>query len=128
MNPIDSGHVEYSKTIALLTHTKFSALSYCPENSASISDDKNLEISDKAGTMGDQQTRSSKRVLFFDQIKALMIALVIAIHVLSTFIFSFMGVHFTLSESLHPVFGGIAIWLLLFCNAFFMYMLFLLSG
>ncbi|QNI55612.1 acyltransferase [Synechococcus sp. BIOS-E4-1] len=78
--------------------------------------------------MGVQQTRSGKRVLFFDQIKALMIALVIAIHVLSTFVFSFMGVHFPLSESPHPVFGGIAIWLLLFCNTFFMYMLFLLSG
>ena len=78
--------------------------------------------------MGNQQTRSGKRVLFFDQIKALMISLVIAVHVLSTFVFGFMGMHFSLSVSPRPVFGGIAVWFLLFCNTFFMYMLFLLSG
>ena len=119
---------EYIGGIALLTHIKFSALSHSPENNPSQLIDKILGIPGKTEAMSGQKNRAGKRVLFFDQIKALMVALVIAIHVLVTFIFGFMGIHFPLSGSSDPIFSGIAVWLLLFCNTFFMYMLFLLSG
>ena len=114
--------------MAAMTHTKYSVLSHSPAKSASISDGKIFDSPGQAAPMGYQQSRRRKRVLFFDQIKALMIALVIAVHILLTFIGSFMGVHIPIGESPHPVFGGLAVWFLLFCNTFFMYMLFLLSG
>ena len=119
---------ESIRGMASLTHTKFSVLSHSRETIPSILKGKILKIPGEAGSMGDQQTKTGKRVLFFDQIKALMIALVIAVHVLLTFVGSFMGVHISTSGSSHPVFGGFAVWLLFFCNSFFMYMLFLLSG
>ena len=76
------------------------------------------------------QTSTKQRVLFIDQIKALMIALVIAGHVLNAFVFDwgFYGVHIPSGESHHPLFGGVAIWCMTFLNTFYMYMLFLLSG
>ena len=107
--------------MAAMTHTKYSVLSHSPAKSASISDGKILDSPGQAAPMGYQQSRRRKRVLFFDQIKALMIALVIAVHILLTFIGSFMGVHIPIGESPHPVFGGLAAWFLLFCNTFFMY-------
>ena len=48
------------------------------------------------------QTSTKQRVLFIDQIKALMIALVIAGHVLNAFVFDwgFYGVHIPIQESI----------------------------
>ena len=73
---------------------------------------------------------TTPRVLFIDQIKALMIALVIAGHVLNAFMLDsgFYGVHIPSGESHHPLFGGVAIWCMTFFNTFYMYMLFLISG
>ena len=76
------------------------------------------------------QTSTKQRVLFIDQIKALMIALVIAIHVLFAMIIpgAWFGIHIPSDGSTHPLFAGISVWLLFFCNSFFMYLLFLVSG
>ena len=57
-----------------------------------------------------------------------MIALVIAVHVTMVFSFGWNGVYIPIDEALHPFFAGVVVWLLFFCNSFFMYMLFLLSG
>ena len=61
-------------------------------------------------------------MLFIDQIKALMIALVIAGHVLNAFVFDwgFYGVHIPIQESTHPFFGGVAVWCMTFLNTFYM--------
>ena len=78
--------------------------------------------------MTDQHSSTAKRVLFFDQIKALMIALVIAVHVFLAFLGDWIGVHIAISGSPHPFFVGVAVWVISFSNTFFMCMLFLLSG
>ena len=78
--------------------------------------------------MTDQHPGTAKRVLFFDQIKALMIALVIAVHVFLAFLGDWLGVHIAMSSSPHPLFVGVAVWVMSFSNTFFMCMLFLLSG
>ena len=67
------------------------------------------------------------RVLFFDQIKALMIALVISVHVFLALLGDWLGVHIAMSSSPHPLFVGVAVWVMSFSNTF-LYMLFLLSG
>ena len=78
--------------------------------------------------MTNQQISTNQRVLFFDQIRALMIALVIAVHVPMAFGISWMGVRIPIEGAAVPFFGGISIWFGYFCNTFFIYMLFLLSG
>ena len=78
--------------------------------------------------MTNQQISTNQRVLFFDQIRALMIALVIAVHVPMAFGISWMGVRIPIEGAEVPFFGGISIWFGYFCNTFFIYMLFLLSG
>ena len=78
--------------------------------------------------MTDQHPVTAKRVLFFDQIKALMIALVIAVHVFLAFLGDWLGVHIAMSSSPHSLFVGVAVWVMSFSNTFFMCMLFLLSG
>jgi len=75
-----------------------------------------------------QQASTKKRVLFIDQIKAVMIALVIAVHVTMVFSFGWYGVYIPIDEALHPFFASVVVWLMFFVNSFFMYMLFLLSG
>ena len=75
-----------------------------------------------------QQISTNKRVLFFDQIRALMIALVIVVHVPMAFGSSWMGVRIPVEGNAVPFFAGISIWFGYLCNTFFMYMLFLLSG
>ena len=75
-----------------------------------------------------QQFSTNKRFLFFDQIRALMIALVIVVHVSMAFGTSWMGVRIPIEGTAVPLFGGISIWFGYLCNTFFMYMLFLLSG
>ena len=75
-----------------------------------------------------QPISTKKRVLFFDQIKALMIGLVIAVHVTLAFGMSWMGVHIPTeasSRTLFEVTCGLFVYL---CNTFFMCMLFLISG
>ena len=68
------------------------------------------------------QASAKKRVLFFDQIKALMIALVIVQHVLLAILVpgAWFGVHIPIDGSTHPAFTGVSSWLLYFFNAFFM--------
>ena len=104
------------------------SLPHCSESILSTRESKTLEILGSAEAFDCQTARIKNRLIYVDQIRALMIALVIFVHVLLTFLGSFMGVHIYISESQYPVFGGLAVWLLLFCNTFFMCMLFLLSG
>ena len=75
------------------------------------------------------QIRSNKRVLFFDQIRALMIALVITIHVVpSAFTSGWIGVRVPTTGSPDAFFGVAGGFFAYFCNTFFMCMLFLISG
>jgi hypothetical protein len=76
-----------------------------------------------------QQISTTKRVLFFDQIRALMIALVIAVHVFPlAFTSGWFGVRIPTAGSADVFFGVAGGFFLYFCNSFFMCMLFLLSG
>jgi hypothetical protein len=76
-----------------------------------------------------QQISTTKRVLFFDQIRALMIALVIAVHVFPlAFTSGWFGVRIPTAGSADALFGVAGGFFLYFCNSFFMCMLFLLSG
>ena len=68
--------------------------------------------------MTDQHPSTAKRVLFFDQIKALMIALVIALHVFLAFFGDWIGVHIAMSGSPHPFCVGVAVWVMSFPNTF----------
>ena len=75
------------------------------------------------------QISSNKRVLFFDQIRALMIALVIAIHVVPlAFTSGWIGVRVPTTGSPDAFFGVAGGFFAYFCNTFFMCMLFLISG
>ena len=76
-----------------------------------------------------QQISTTKRVLFFDQIRALMIALVIAVHVFPlAFTSGWFGVRIPTAGSADAFFGVAGGFFLYFCNSFFMCILFLLSG
>ena len=90
--------------------------------------EQSFGISGETAFMAYQQISTKQRVLFFDQIRALMIALVIAVHVPMAFGMSWMGVRIPLEATASPFFGGVAIWFGYFCNSFFMYILFLISG
>ena len=75
------------------------------------------------------QISSNKRVLFFDQIRALMIALVIAMHVVPlAFTSGWIGVRVPTTGSPDAFFGVAGGFFAYFCNTFFMCMLFLISG
>ena len=76
-----------------------------------------------------QHISTNKRVLFFDQIRALMIALVIAIHVVPlAFTSGWIGVRVPTTGSPDTFFGVAGSFFAYFCNTFFMCMLFLISG
>ena len=76
-----------------------------------------------------QQISTNKRVLFFDQIRALMIALVIAIHVVPlAFTSGWIGVRVPTTGPPDVFFGIAGGFFAYFCNTFFMCMLFLISG
>ena len=76
-----------------------------------------------------QQISTNKRVLFFDQIRALMIALVIAIHVVPlAFTSGWIGVRVPTTGSPDAFFVVAGSFFAYFCNTFFMCMLFLISG
>ena len=111
-------------------HTNFSVLSHSLEVILSISNSKTTEIPGDVVPMDDQETRTNKRVLFFDQIKALMIALVIAVHVPMAFGDQgwWMGLRIPLEGTSDPLFEVTRGFFGYFCNTFFMYMLFLISG
>ena len=76
-----------------------------------------------------QHISTNKRVLFFDQIRALMIALVIAIHVVPlAFTSGWIGVRVPTTGSPDAFFVVAGSFFAYFCNTFFMCMLFLISG
>ena len=76
-----------------------------------------------------QQISTNKRVLFFDQIRALMISLVIAIHVVPlAFTSGWIGVRVPTTGPPDAFFGIAGGFFAYFCNTFFMCMLFLISG
>ena len=80
-------------------------------------------------TMTQLQKSAKQRVLFFDQIKAVMIALVVLCHVTLTFFpeGSFMGIGFV-GRSQPNWLTGFDLALVDFFNTFYMCMLFLISG
>ena len=72
---------------------------------------------------------SLKRSLYLDQIKAVMVALVIAIHVPFTFSgMGWMGAHIPVEGTVGPAFGGFFRWYMYAINSFIMPMMFLISG
>ena len=103
-------------------------MSHSPEAIPSISNRKTLGIPGKTGSMDHSQTSTKKRVLFFDQIKALMIALVIAVHVPLAFYGNWMGVRIPMEGISDPLFATAYRFFSYSCQTFFMYMLFLISG
>ena len=82
---------------------------------------KAFSIPGESVPMTDQHPSTAKRVLFFDQIKALMIALVIAVHVFLAFLGDWLGVHIAMSSSPHPLFVGVAVWVMSFSNTFYVH-------
>ena len=89
---------------------------------------KPFELPFEDGHMNHQQLSHGKRVLFFDRIKALMIALVIAGQVVLAFWVSWIGELIADGGSPHPLFEGVLTWLASTSNTFYMCMLFLLTG
>ena len=75
-----------------------------------------------------QQTGTRKRALYIDQIRALMVALVIAIHVPAAFTVGWFGVRIPVEESVSAFTKGFFSWYGYAINSFIMYMMFLLSG
>ena len=72
---------------------------------------------------------SLKRSLYLDQIKALVVALVIAIHVPMAFgDSSWSGVRIPVEDSVGPLFKGFFPWYRSAINSFIMQMMFLISG
>ena len=91
--------------------------------------ESNLAIYGGSNPMTYQQISTNKRVLFFDQIRALMIALVIAIHVVPlAFTSGWIGVRVPTTGSPDAFFVVAGSFFAYFCNTFFMCMLFLISG
>ena len=72
---------------------------------------------------------SLKRSLYLDQIKAVIVALVIAIHVpMAFFDIGWIGVHIPVEGSVGPFFTGFFRWYGYALNSFIMPMMFLISG
>lgn len=70
-----------------------------------------------------------KRSLYLDQIKAVIVALVIALHVPMAFgDISWIGVRIPVEESVGPFFKGFFLWYNYAINSFIMPMMFLISG
>ena len=72
--------------------------------------EQEFQISGEAEPMTYRQHSNNKRVLFFDQIKALMVALVIVVHVLFALLFGWYRVHIPREGSSDPLFGVVAGW------------------
>ena len=76
-----------------------------------------------------QLSMSLKRSLYLDQIKAVIVALVIAIHVPMAFgDSSWSGVRIPVEDSVGPFFKGFIPWYISAINSFIMQMMFLISG
>ena len=72
------------------------------------------------------QNQQQHRTLFLDQIKAIMIALVIASHTTLLANLSSAGVGQLIKDA--PLFAAVNLWFVWVCNTFFMNILFLISG
>ena len=72
------------------------------------------------------QSQENHRTLFLDQIKAIMIALVIASHTVLLANLSSTGVGQLIKDA--PLFAVVNLWFIWVCNTFFMNILFLISG
>ena len=72
------------------------------------------------------QSQKQHRTLFLDQIKAIMIALVIASHTVLLAGLSSAGVGQLIKDA--PLFAAVNLWFVWVCNTFFMNILFLISG
>ena len=72
------------------------------------------------------QNQEQHRTLFLDQIKAIMIALVIASHTVLLAGLSSAGVGQLIKDA--PLFAAVNLWFVWVCNTFFMNILFLISG
>ena len=76
--------------------------------------EQEFKISSEAEPMTYRQNSNNKRVLFFDQIKALMVALVIVIHILFALLFGWYGVRIPSEEFSDPLFQVAAGWYIYF--------------
>ena len=86
-------------------------------------------IPGETGFMGFRLSMPLKRSLYLDQIKAVVVALVIALHVPLAFgDFGWIGVRIPVEETAGPVFGGFFRWYMYAINSFIMPMMFLISG
>ena len=91
--------------------------------------EQNWVISSKTKMVSFRLSVSLKRSLYLDQIKAVMVALVIAIHVPFTFSgMGWMGAHIPVEGIVGPAFGGFFRWYMYAINSFIMPMMFLISG
>ncbi len=85
-------------------------------------------ISGETGRMTYPESSTRKRALYLDQIKAVIVAFVIALHVPIAFTFGWFGVRIPVEESTGPLFTGFIHWYMYAINSFIMYMMFLISG
>ena len=71
-----------------------------------------------------------KRLLYLDQIKAVVVALVIALHAPMAFGggWGWLGVHIPVEQTVGPFFKGFVPWYMYAINSFIMPMMFLISG
>ena len=82
----------------------------------------------RLGLRAFQLSMSLKRALYLDQIKALIVALVIALHVPIAFSFGGIGVRIPVEGIVGPFFTGFFRWYGYAINSFIMPMMFLISG
>ena len=86
-------------------------------------------ISGETRSVDFQWSMPLKRSLYLDQIKAVMVTLVIAIHVPFTFSgMGWMGAYIPIEGTVGPEFGGFFRWYVYAINSFIMPMMFLISG
>ena len=80
-------------------------------------------------SIGCRCSMSLKRSLYLDQIKAVVVALVIALHVPIAFgDMGWIGAHIPIKGAVGPAFGGFFRWYMYAINSFIMPMMFLISG
>ena len=90
--------------------------------------EQSLDNSGQSRPRAGQQSMSLKRSLYLDQIKAVIVALVIAIHVPMAFSVGWFGVHIPVENSVGSFFNGFFAWYAYAINSFIMPMMFLISG
>ena len=102
------------------SYTKVRQVINSKEKSPSIRDDNNA--------VKCQPSSTKKRSLYLDQIKALIVALVIALHVPMVFGMGWYGIRIAGIIESDPLFAGFFHWYSYVINSFIMYMMFLISG